>query len=122
MGVPKSGNGGSVTKGGSTIAHIKKWSLTDTIELLSYVSSTTAGQTKREEGNQDWTASAELYLDDGAKPSIVKGTSYTWVFKLNSSNSFTGTGRVAEISYECDIESGALLSCTVNIEANGGLT
>ena len=122
MGVPKSGNGGSVSKAGTNIAHVKKWSVTDSTELLPYVSSDTDGNTKREKGNSDWKGTVELYLNDGAVPSITKGDSYAWIFNLDSSNKLSGTARVAEIAYECNVESGELMGVTVSVEANGALT
>jgi len=124
MGNPISGNGGDVSKGGASIAHLKKWTVSETAELLPYVTSNSiSGATMRVKGNTDWTATAEVLLDSGAVPSgITVGSSYDWIFKMDASNNKAGTGMVASIDYETDVESGALVGATINIEANGALS
>jgi len=118
-----SGKNGSVTKGGAAIAQVRSFSLEPTAELQAYNSSSTGGHTNRVAGNDDWTATVEVYADDGTVPDIVQGEAYDFEFLVSATGTkYSGNALVAGTPIEVDIEGAALVGVSFSIEGNGELT
>ena len=126
MGVPINGNGGSTTFNAAEVDDVRTWSLNKVSDNQPYVTSMTAGQTKRVEGNKDWTAPVTSYLDNGEEPPYEEGD--TAVIELFTSSlagvggKWSGSAIVENFTVDVDIEGGAIIGLTTNYAANGALT
>ena len=126
MAIPITGNDGKATFNAADILHVRTWTLNDVSDNKAYVSSETAGQTRRVKGNQDWTASVTVYFDEGT-PTVnaVKGQiAALELFNAQGSGvggKFTGQGIVESVNPESDIEGGELVGATINFEADGAM-
>ena len=122
MAGPASGSGGTITKDSVVVADIRKYSVSRKSDNKPYVSSSTAGQTKRLEGNKDWEATVDLYVQDGdiASIDLEEGDKIEIVFG-SGAYTLTGNGIVDSVDVDVDVETADPIGASVSISADGAL-
>lgn len=121
MAGPVSGKDGSVSIGSETL-NVRSFSVDVDPNLIEYASSATAGHKQRKAGVKDWTATVEVYAEDGGPFTVDEGTEVTATFTLASGKTLSGAALVGAVSYEVDVEEGGLVSATMELGANGPLS
>ena len=121
---PITGNDGNVNFGGSDILQVRGWTFSDSSDNKAFVSSATAGQTRRVKANQDWTASVTIFFEDGKPPpNVAKGDIGELELETAQASGvggkYAGQGIVASVEPEVDVEGGELIGATINFEADG---
>lgn len=105
------------------VTDVRSWTLTLTADNQSYVSSDTAGETKRNEGNLDATVSYSVYEGD---PSGLPAVNSIAAIRLYTSASaywellWVMFGEASDI--QTDIEGGSLVGATLNASMNAVAT
>lgn len=126
MAKPITGNDGKATFSGTDILQVRGWTLSDSSDNKAFVSSATAGQTRRVKANQDWTASVTVFFDDGSPPTnVAKGDiAELELFTAQGAGvggKYVGEGIVESIEPETDVEGGELIGATINFAADGAM-
>lgn len=112
----------SATPSFTDIPDVRKWSLTMRATNPSYVSSDTAGQTKRVQGRFDCDLSIDVYTDDFADATLpeVNDVKHVRLFVSSSIYWDIKWARFGEVSnVECDIESHNPVAGTLNAAMDG---
>ena len=126
MGAPIHSQNGKVAFASADIEDVLSWTLNKGSDNPPYVSSSTGGQTLREEGNKDWTATVNVLLDDGEDLPFIEGA--TGLLELFTSTvvaeggKWSAEARIANIEPEVDINGNAIVGASITFEANGALT
>ena len=126
MGNPIHSQNGKAAFAASDIEDVLSWTYNEGSDNPPYVSSSSGGQTLREEGNKDWTATVNVLLDDGEELFFSVGE--TGLLELHTSTvaaqggKWTGEARVASIEPELDINGNAIVGASITFEANGVMT
>ena len=117
------GTGGKVQFPAPTeILDVRTWSVDQTADNQRYVSSSTAGQAKRETGNKDWTSTISIYLQDGATTDFNEGEKGSLILTSTTGTTWTGDAICDSVAPDVDIEAGAIISATCVFSADGALT
>lgn len=116
-----SGKDGKVRQGSTDIVDTLAWTLNKISNNPAYGSNATAGGTARVAGRKDWNGTATWAYQSGAEE-ITEGTSYSLQLNLNATKTFAGTALFSNISYNVDVNTGAIVTVTGTFEANGAIT
>lgn len=114
-----------VIKGGgaaATLDYVTTCTLTITAANQTAVNSTTLPWTLRKPGPIDWTMALAVQNDSKAALGLEPGEDYEWKLYVDATLYYwLKWGHVQDFSgLNCDVESGAIISCTVNVGMAGG--
>jgi hypothetical protein len=119
---PISGLDGVLTIGTVIVANMKKWNIKETCGINKYSTGDTSGWKKTLKGIKEWSGSADILIEQGLLPALVRGTLYAFSgICKTSGTAITGTIRMGEMSVEVDVESGAPIAGSISFEGHGAL-
>lgn len=125
MGAPIHSQNGKVSFAGTDLEDVLSWTLNRGSDNPPYVSSSTGGQTKRVEGNKDWTATVNVLLNDGDDLAFAegdKGSLGLFTSTLPASGGkWTGDSIVASIEPEIDVNGNSIVGASITFEADGAI-
>jgi len=120
--IDKTGSGGSST---TDVPDVTKWTVNPKAENLAYASSSTGGWKKRMAGTLDVSGSIDVKCNDTDKiESFFKPGEKIAVMELymNETLKYSGPAIIDDISVETDIDTGAIISATINFSGDGPWT
>jgi len=114
---------------GSSQAGILKWTLEETADNQTYVSSSTNGWAETAEGAKRWTATIDILFESSNFPknqlaALDVGTLLDDVeLCVDGSHSRHGSARIDSIGgIEADIEGSGIVKATISVTGHGALT
>lgn len=125
MSTPISGKHGRVKVAGTALTDVTKWSLTPKSENQAYASSHTNGRKKRIAGVGDSSGSFDTKYDSATGPKFREGQEVTLQLRVNKTDpgdGFDVEAIIDEVSYEVDLDSGAIVAENYTFSGNGALT
>lgn len=126
MGTPKTAMAGKVEINSGAQGDVTAWSLEETADNKTFVSSSTGGWAQTAEGAKRWTGTLTILLDAAAflAAPLVPGTLLTKLdLFTDASNHRYGQARVDSVSGpEVDIDGSGMIAQTVNVTGHGPLT
>lgn len=119
---PISGLEGNLSLGTVAIANLRKFSIKRSGEAKKYSSSDTAGWKKTLKGTQEWSGSADFYIEQGTLPALEIGKLYAFSGTLKTGGTpVTGVVRITGVDIDTDIEAGDPISGNLSFEGHGPL-
>jgi len=114
--------GGNVTLD-TEVASVRKATINERADNQKYATSDTGGWKKSAEGNKDWDAVVEVYMEDGAFPTYTVGAVVACTFQTAAGKTRSGSGRIRSFeNIEIDIEGSGMEGYSINIDGNGPLS
>jgi len=116
------GSGGFLWADG-LVKNVRSWSITLTASVATGGHSSSSGWLDACLGMKGWTASAEVYddtADAAAEPFEIGDDVLLELWDL--SRSFDGNAFITDVTYNCDVEGGALVSSSASFQGYGALT
>ena len=104
-----SGKDGNLTIDAVQVCPVTNWTLTRTSNNDSYAANDTGGKKARKAGVKDVSGTFEIKDSD---PPVAEGDEVTIVM-FNGATDFTEEALIDEISTECDINEGTIVTWTV---------
>jgi len=107
----------------SEIVNVRNWTVTVTsTSAQGNHSDDTSHWADSHAGVRSWTGACDVYLDDTTEaPRDFSGDVASLHLVDGSNNTYVGTAVVSEVSYNCDIEGGELVSASLSFIGDGGL-
>lgn len=126
MGTPITAMAGKIETDAGVVGDVTAWSVEETADNKSFVSSSTGGWAQTAEGARRWTGTLTILLDAGAflAAPLIPGTLIPTLKLYTTAGNFkSGSARVDSVSGpEVDIDGSGMISQTVNVIGHGALT
>lgn len=114
---------------GASQAGILKWTLEESADNKTYVSSSTNGWAETAEGAKRWTSTMDILFEGGEFPktqlaALDVGTLLTSVeLSVDGTHSRSGSARIDSIGgIEVDVDGSGLVKATISVTGHGQLT
>lgn len=121
MGQPITGKDGKVEVDSVEIADITSWTLNPVSDNKPYVSSSTAGQTRRLKGNKDKTGSFVALIDEGSNFAFDDGDIVAIKLILVSGKFWSGNVMIDSTDWNVDVLAADPVEVTVNFGQDAAL-
>ena len=119
-----SAKSGTITAGGVEMNNVRNITITETSDNKAYATNDTDGQMNRVAGHLDWSGSLELYAESGTlivPNSMAAGGAFVLIAKSDGTKNVSGTAIIDSVENNIDVESGDLVSVTINFSGNSVL-
>lgn len=124
------GKDGTMSLGGTAIPEIRDIELTRSRDMKEYASSDTSGHFRNNAGNKRWSATCNMYVDDGdltigntaaLDTAYENDTALEMIFTTTTGKTATGNCKIGEITVPVDIENAENIAGTISLVCDGAL-